>query len=128
MLLDVNEIKSVINNLAVNAADAMPEGGDLDISTDFDPEGDGIVIRFRDTGCGIKKENIEKVFDPFFTTKETGKGTGLGLSVTYGIIKRHNGTIQIESEMGKGTEFVIHLPIDRAESEYKNNNSDGGPS
>lgn len=111
MLLDVNQMKSVINNLAVNAADAMPSGGELVISTDFDYDENQIVISFKDTGIGISKENLTRVFDPFFTTKDTGRGTGLGLAVTYGIIKRHRGTINITSMVGVGTEITIRLPI-----------------
>lgn len=73
-------------------------------------KGDFVEITFEDTGCGIAKENLDKLFDPFFTTKETGKGTGLGLSISYGIIKNHGGTISVESEEGKWTRFTIDLP------------------
>jgi two-component system NtrC family sensor kinase len=69
------------------------------------------VIAFADTGCGIPEEIINKIFDPFFTTKEVGKGTGLGLSMSYGIIKDHGGTINIQSRVGEGTTFIIELPI-----------------
>jgi len=109
--LDVNQIKSVINNLAVNAADAMKDGGELTVSTEFNPDNRQIMIAVADTGTGIKKEIIEKIFDPFFTTKKTGEGTGLGLAVTYGIVRRHNGNITVESEEGKGTVFRICLPV-----------------
>lgn len=109
--LDINQIKSVINNLALNAADAMTEGGHLSIITRFDESAQSVTIEFTDTGHGIPEENLTKIFDPFFSTKRTGKGTGLGLSVTYGIIKRHNGTITVKSTIGKGTTFTITLPV-----------------
>ncbi len=109
--IDINQIKSVINNLAVNAADAMASGGTLTITSGYSADGKRIVLKFIDTGSGISEENLSKIFDPFFTTKEPGKGTGLGLAVTYGIIKRHNGSIQIQSQVGKGTEITIELPI-----------------
>ncbi len=111
MNIDINQMKSVINNLALNAADAMPDGGSLTIKTVFDPALNSIVIEFTDTGLGISEENISKIFDPFFTTKQTGKGTGLGLAVTYGIIKKHNGQILVKSKINEGTTFTITLPV-----------------
>ncbi|OHD63955.1 MAG: hypothetical protein A2176_15140 [Spirochaetes bacterium RBG_13_51_14] len=110
--IDINQIKSVFNNLAMNAADAMQEGGEMTISTEYNESNKKIICRVADTGIGIKEENLNKIFDPFFTTKETGKGTGLGLSVTYGIIKRHNGTIRVVSTEGAGTTFTIEFPVD----------------
>ncbi|MEA2040258.1 MAG: cache domain-containing protein [Thermodesulfobacteriota bacterium] len=109
--LDINQIKSVINNLALNAADAMPDGGELIISTTYNSETNKIVVQFSDTGTGISEEDLNKIFDPFFTTKETGHGTGLGLSVTYGIIERHNGSIEVKSVIGEGTCFRIEFPV-----------------
>ena len=73
-------------------------------------ENESLKVVVSDTGIGIPKENINSIFDPFFTTKELGKGTGLGLSVSYGIIQKHQGTITVESEVGKGTSFTIKLP------------------
>jgi two-component system NtrC family sensor kinase len=110
--IDINQIKSVLNNLAVNAADAMHDGGDLAISTRYDEANGKIIVKVSDTGIGIKEEDLSKIYDPFFTTKETGKGTGLGLSVTYSIVQRHNGTIRVESMVGKGTTFTIEFPVD----------------
>jgi len=110
--VDADEFRSVINNLAVNAADAMPNGGQLTISTRFDPSANQVIIRVADTGIGISEENLKKIFEPFFTTKEKGKGTGLGLAMTYGVIKRHNGTIDVKSKVGEGTEFIIKLPVE----------------
>ena len=101
------QLNQVFMNLFVNAAQAIKDQGEITISTRAD---DGhVVIRISDTGMGISKENIPKLFDPFFTTKEVGKGTGLGLNVAYNIIEKHNGTIDVESEVGKGTTFIIRL-------------------
>jgi two-component system NtrC family sensor kinase len=111
ILIDVNQIKQVINNLALNAADAMPDGGELKIETSFVEDENSIQVSFKDTGAGIAAENLGKIFDPFFTTKDPGKGTGLGLAVIYGIIERHNGRITVQSVQGDGTEFIIKLPV-----------------
>jgi len=111
MEIDINQIKQVINNLSLNASDAMPDGGTLTIRTRFDADQNAVVVDFSDTGLGISEENIGRIFDPFFTTKQTGKGTGLGLAVTYGIIKRHNGTITVKSSTGEGTTFTVVLPV-----------------
>jgi len=111
ILVDVNQMKSVINNLALNAADAMPDGGELKIETSFIEEENCVSISFKDQGSGISSENLGKIFDPFFTTKEPGKGTGLGLAVIYGIIERHNGRITVNSIIDEGTEFLIKLPV-----------------
>ena len=109
--LDTTQMKSVVNNLAVNAADAMPGGGTLKIMTRCDREKNRVVVEVSDTGVGISEENLGRVMDPFFTTKEIGKGTGLGLAMTYGIVNRHNGTIDIRSKVGEGTTFTITLPL-----------------
>lgn len=111
ILVDVNQMKQVINNLALNAADAMPDGGELIIETSFIEEENSVLISFKDTGAGISAENLSRIFDPFFTTKEPGKGTGLGLAVIYGIIERHNGRITVHSIQNSGTEFIIKLPV-----------------
>jgi two-component system, NtrC family, sensor kinase len=108
---DVHQMKQVIGNLAVNAADAMPQGGRLTISTALDAERNEAVIRVADTGVGISEAHMSKLFEPFFTTKDQGKGTGLGLAVVYGIIQRHGGTIDVKSAVGAGTEFTVRLPL-----------------
>ena len=111
-----NEIAQVILNLANNAADSMPAGGELHISTRYDETADKIGITVRDTGCGIKESDRTRVFEPFFTTKEVGKGTGLGLSICYKIVENHLGSIEFDSVTGKGTTFRIYLPA-KAKSE-----------
>ncbi|QQR79799.1 MAG: hypothetical protein IPJ69_10695 [Deltaproteobacteria bacterium] len=103
------QLNQVFMNLIVNAAQAIQEKGTLTIESFVEKE--DIVIRFTDTGSGIKPENLEKLFNPFFTTKAVGKGTGLGLSVSYGIIKKHKGDIFVESQVGVGTTFTIKLPM-----------------
>ena len=103
---DANQLSQVFVNLILNAIDAMPDGGTLTVSSLLD--GQNIVIKFEDTGVGISKKDLKKIFDPFYTTKE--KGTGLGLAVSYNIIKKLKGTINVESEENKGTVFTIILP------------------
>jgi signal transduction histidine kinase len=109
---DPNKLHQLILNLAMNAVDAMQDGGRLTIRADIiNSEPERIVeVIFKDTGCGISQDDIGKIFDPFFTTKEVGKGTGLGLSVSYGIIKDHKGDIRVESKAGKGSTFYIVFP------------------
>lgn len=108
---DSQQMEQVIVNLVLNAVDAMPLEGKLFISTGLNDS--TVNIEIEDTGEGIAPENIDKVFDPFYTTKEPGKGTGLGLSVSYNIIKEHGGDISVESQMKRGTKFVIKLPLTR---------------
>jgi signal transduction histidine kinase len=96
-------------NILTNAIDAIEENGTITITTSR--ENDTLKISIRDTGKGMTEEVKKKIFDPFFTTKDVGKGTGLGLSISYGIIEKHNGKIEVMSEVGKGTEFVITLPV-----------------
>lgn len=105
-----DQIKQVLLNLLGNAIDACPvPGSTVTISTWR--EDDHLALRIRDTGIGIKPENIGRIFEPFFTTKPEVKGTGLGLSVVYGIVKHHHGTIDVTSAPGEGTQCTIHLPI-----------------
>lgn len=111
-MADKDKLRQMFLNMITNARDAMPEGGTLTIATQsVKVLGKPFVrIKFTDTGCGIKHEDIYKIFDPFFTTKEEGRGTGLGLSESYGIIINHGGEIHVESEVGRGTTFIIDLP------------------
>ena len=109
-------IEQIILNLAVNARDAMPRGGQLTISTDTVEAPaemetrNWVRLRVRDTGCGIPPEVKANIFEPFFTTKEIGKGTGLGLATVFGIVRQHGGVIEVESEIDKGTTFTILFP------------------
>jgi signal transduction histidine kinase len=111
VLGDFNQLQQCILNLIFNAADAMPDGGILTIASSFVPDKGWVQIKVADTGCGVNKEDLNKIFDPFFSTKKEGKGLGLGLSVVFGIIGRHKGTISAESELDKGTVFTIKLPV-----------------
>lgn len=103
------ELSQVFMNLLVNASHAIEKHGNVTIKTWSDDR--NIFIAISDTGCGISQENIPKLFEPFFTTKEVGKGTGLGLSISHKIVKKHNGRIDVESEIGKGTTFTVVLPL-----------------
>jgi two-component system, NtrC family, sensor kinase len=107
------QLKQVFMNLLVNAAHAIERRGTITIHTER--ERDNVLISFADTGKGIEPAYLKRIFEPFFTTKTIGVGTGLGLSVSYGIIQKHGGTIEVASEVGKGTTFTIRLPIVQAE-------------
>jgi len=111
VMMDGSQIQQVFTNIILNGAEAIDGEGELTITTRMSPESESVEIEFIDTGCGIPRENLEKIFDPFFTTKEVGRGTGLGLAVSYGIIARHKGTIDVISELGKGTTFIVRLPL-----------------
>lgn len=106
---DSGQIQQVIMNLLKNSIQSIKKKGELMIKTAT--KNDYVEINISDNGCGIPKEDLNKIFDPFFTTKEMGKGTGLGLSISYGIIKRHNGSIEVKSNIGKGTTLTIKLPV-----------------
>jgi CheY-like chemotaxis protein len=116
-MTDENQLELAILNLAINARDAMPEGGVLTISTSTRQSADEAlapgaygVIQVADTGIGVPRHLISKIFDPFFTTKPIGKGTGLGLSQVFGITRQSGGTVQIDSDEGDGARFTIWLP------------------
>jgi len=126
---DKNMLQQVFLNLFMNAMDAMPRGGEIKVrvydkianqrgykigkrESDYFKIGDKIiVVEIEDTGIGIPKNILSKIFDPFFTTKKVGEGTGLGLSVVHLIIDQHRGIIDVESEVNKGTKFIIMLPL-----------------
>ncbi|MCX9025909.1 MAG: ATP-binding protein [Candidatus Methanoperedens sp.] len=108
IMADNEQIQQVIMNILMNSVQAITTNGEIMIKTTA--ERDTIEISITDNGCGIPQDNIRKIFDPFFTTKNPGEGTGLGLSICYGIIKNHNGSIDMKSEVGKGTSFTIKLP------------------
>lgn len=108
-ICDSNQLSQVFVNLTLNAIDSMTDGGKLTLRSM--PKDGNILIQFEDTGFGIQKEDLQKIFDPFFTTKE--KGTGLGLAVSYDIIKKMNGSITVESEVGKGSVFTVMIPCKR---------------
>ncbi len=105
------QLKQVFMNIIVNAAEAMHGNGTLTIATSPSPDRKTVWIEFADTGEGIPEENLSRIFDPFFTTKDVGKGTGLGLATSYGIVQDHEGTINVRSQVGLGTSFIIELPI-----------------
>ena len=119
---DESQIEQVLINLYINAADAMPDGGDLFLQTmnvthremknkSYDPKpGNYVLLQVTDKGTGMDEKTIERIFEPFFTTKEMGRGSGLGLASVYGIIKGHGGYIDVDSEKGHGTTFLIYLP------------------
>jgi PAS domain S-box-containing protein len=137
---DRGQVEQVLMNLAANARDAMPDGGKLTIETKIEDIDEGfiqshgygtagefIVISVSDTGKGMDAETSYRIFEPFFTTKEVGQGTGLGLSIVYGVVKQHNGYINVSSKAGHGTTFNIYLPrvyeegvddVDKPESDY----------
>lgn len=107
---DRDKISQIIINLLTNARDAMPSGGEIYLRTVHDAQGGWIVLEVKDTGKGIPDEVKEKIFDPFFTTKPIGEGTGLGLSVVHGIVRAHQAEIEVQSEVGHGTTFIIRFP------------------
>jgi len=110
---DGSQIQQVVLNLVLNAAESMQSkgGGTLTISTQMVADGTAAELRVEDTGEGIAPENLTKIFDPFFTTKSDGKGVGLGLAVLYGIVKAHDGEVEVTSRRGVGTAFVVTLPL-----------------
>jgi signal transduction histidine kinase len=112
-----DHLQQAFMNFVSNAAEAMEtsKGGVLSIETRYSLKNGTILVSFKDTGEGIPPENLSKLFEPFFTKKKGGKGVGLGLSVAYGIIQEHGGSINVESEVGKGTTFEVELPLQQGE-------------
>ena len=106
---DANQLQQALLNLIFNAIESMIEGGELKIYGSVHSNSQ-LEINVSDTGCGISAEDMEKLFTPFFTTKERGQGTGLGLAVSYGIIERHGGRIEVQSKTGEGSTFTVLLP------------------
>lgn len=128
VMADSGHMEQVLMNLVTNATDAMPKGGRISIKTErvsLDPDfvsahgygspGEYALITVEDTGAGMDQKTMQRIFEPFFTTKEQGKGTGLGLAMVYGIVKQHDGYINVYSELGVGTVYKIFLPIAREE-------------
>jgi two-component system NtrC family sensor kinase len=107
--VDPGQIRQVFMNLVINAGHAMPHGGNLDISTYLSEDGKYLCAGFQDNGVGIPEDDLARIFDPFFTTKP--QGTGLGLSISYGIIENNGGKIEVKSSVGKGTTFIVMLPV-----------------
>jgi CheY-like chemotaxis protein len=129
---DTHQLEQVLMNLATNARDAMADGGDLTIATEEISIGDDFrdihsygkpgryaLLTISDTGEGMNEEIRKKIFEPFFTTKEVGKGSGLGMAVVYGIVKQHEGYINVYSEPGIGTTFRIYLPLISSEAQVE---------
>ena len=115
LMADFDQLMQVCTNLILNAIQAMPQGGKLTLRTSA--HGNQVEIEVQDTGCGIPRENMPKLFTPFFTTKREVKGVGLGLAISYGIIQRHRGSIEVQSKVGEGTTFTVYLPLRPEESQ-----------
>ena len=128
---DHSLIQQCMMNLVFNAMDSMPEGGKITLSGGHADQGDSIWLSLADTGHGIDKQHLSRIFEPFYSTKSDGKGVGLGLSMVYGIIREHDGNIEVDSEPGKGTVFTITLPTKPVPKEENQGDaydtSDAGP-
>ena len=110
---DDNKLQQCFLNLIFNAMEAMPSGGELIITSRINREKTSAVVEIRDTGYGIPSKNIDHIYDPFFTTKDIGEGTGLGLSIVYGVVKDHNGRVEVKSREREGTTFRLNFPLQR---------------
>ena len=115
--MDVQRMQEVLLNMIINASQAIRGEGNITISAHIHEASSKAVIEITDTGIGVEDEIKDRLFDPFYTTKEEGHGTGLGLSIAYGIIRKHDGEITVESSPGKGATFRIHLPLEQGEAE-----------
>jgi len=116
MLGNAGQLKQVFLNIIINAADATHGRGALTIKTFLSEDGNKILIEFTDTGGGIPEDILPRIFDPFYTTKKVGEGTGLGLSMSYGIVKEHKGSIEVDTVLGSGTTFRVLLPVEYEEA------------
>ena len=112
---DKNQLQQVFFNIILNAGEAISNTGTITITTSIKQK--YLIVTIKDSGFGMKKENIDKIFEPFYTTKPVGKGTGLGLSISYGIVQQHGGYIECKSEEGKGTTIIIYLPLNNTKVE-----------
>jgi len=113
LTVDGDQLRQVFVNLLLNGIDAAP-GGSIEVG--MQASDDSIALIFRDNGCGIPTEQLDRIFDPFFTTKDVGQGTGLGLSVSYGIARNLGGRIEVDSTRGQGSSFTVILPLMKGES------------
>jgi two-component system NtrC family sensor kinase len=111
VMADPDRLKQVFMNLMLNAAQSMQEGGEIAVRSDFDWAAGAIKVSLKDTGPGIAPENLSKIFDPFFTTKRPGEGTGLGLAICARLLEEHGGSVEVESELGRGSTFTVTLPV-----------------
>lgn len=118
---DIQQLNHMFMNIILNAAQAMEGNGKLHLKTFINSDKDHVCIEITDTGPGIPEEIKNNIFEPFFTTKEEGKGTGLGLSIVYGIVENHQGLVQVLSDPGKGTKFIIELPLKNPEDKGSKN-------
>lgn len=107
---DIHQLQQCFLNLIFNAIEAMPDGGEIHVTTDLEEDGRNALVTIKDAGHGIDQAALDHIFDPFFTTKEEGAGTGLGLSIVYGAVKTHRGDIKVNSRPGEGTSFVMKFP------------------
>lgn len=104
-----DQLKQVILNICLNAIEAMNQGGQIHVSSEYDPHGNGVLLSISDSGPSIQPDILPYIFDPFVTTKDGG--TGLGLAITYDIVQRHQGRIEVESQPDRGTTFRVWLPL-----------------
>jgi two-component system NtrC family sensor kinase len=108
---DASQIQQVILALTSNALEACESGGSVRVEATTGPGPEEVQLRVQDDGRGISPELLDRIFEPFFTTKEETSGVGLGLAVVYGIVQRHHGSVQVESELGRGARFTVRLPV-----------------
>lgn len=117
VVADSAQLQQVFMNIIINGAEAMDGNGTLQIQTSVDKNNKMLIISFKDSGHGIQEKDLKRLFEPFFTTKEVGKGTGLGLAISYGIIRKHQGTIEATSREGEGSKFTVKLPLPQQENQ-----------